>query len=71
MINTEPRLFRVDEAAHLTGRDPSYVRKLVARGELQPVTRVQTQQKPARYASLLDEHALVEILLKPRKRRSR
>ena len=70
-MTIEPRFFRVDEAAKLADREPSYVRRLVARGELKPVARIKTQDRPVRYAAVLDDHGLVDLLLKPRKRRYR
>jgi hypothetical protein len=71
MTTEQPRLFRVDEAAQLTDRDPSFVRRLVARGELQPVAKIKTHDRPVRYAAVLDDHGLVDLLLKPRKRRNK
>jgi hypothetical protein len=62
------RLFTAAEAARLADREPSFVRKLIARGELKPVARLQTHASPARYAAMLDDHGLVDLLLKPRKR---
>jgi hypothetical protein len=63
------RRWRVEDAAKLANRDYSYVRRLLAQGQIKPAGYIQTQDHPRRIAPVLDDHALVDLLLKQRRQK--